>query len=207
MGMKQILVMMVAVVVVGCGEFREGFKKGVDRQKKAAEATNPPQQTKAKSAKLIADPIVEKAIRRRLKKPTGELTKADLIEVTFVVFEFTKLTDAGLKEVSKLQKLEKLSLPKQITDEGLKEVAQLQKLTYLHLTDTKITDAGLKEVAKLQQLTYLHLTFCDQISDAGLKELAKLKKLKFLSLVNTQVTDAGVAELRKALPNCRIMGP
>jgi hypothetical protein len=34
-----------------------------------------------------------------------------------------------------------------------------------------------------------------------------LKKLKFLSLVNTQVTDAGVAELRKALPNCRIMGP
>ena len=183
MGMKQILVMMAAVVLVGCGEFREGFKKGVDRQKKAAEATNPPQQTKAKSAKLIADPIVEKAIRRRLKKPTGELTKADLIKVTFVVFEFTKLTDAGLKEVSKLQNLEKLSLPKQITDEGLKEVAQLQKLTYLHLT------------------------FCDQISDAGLKELAKLKKLKFLSLVNTQVTDAGVAELRKALPNCRIIGP
>ena len=153
---------------------------------------------------LIADPIVEKAIRRRLKKPTGELTKADLIKVTFVVFEFTKLTDAGLKEVSKLQNLEKLSLPKQITDEGLKEVAQLQKLTYLHLTDTKITAAGLKEVAKLQQLEKLHLTFCDQISDAGLKKLAKLKKFKFLSLVNTQVTDAGVAELRKALPNCKI---
>ena len=33
--MKQILVMMVAVVlVVGCGEFVKGFKKGVNRQKK-----------------------------------------------------------------------------------------------------------------------------------------------------------------------------
>jgi hypothetical protein len=30
----------------------------------------------------IADPIVEKAIRKGLGKPTGELTKADLEEVT-----------------------------------------------------------------------------------------------------------------------------
>jgi len=30
---------------------------------------------------LIADPIVEKAIRFSLKKPTGELTKADLEKV------------------------------------------------------------------------------------------------------------------------------
>ena len=30
----------------------------------------------------IANPIVEKAIRKQIKKPTGELTKADLEKVT-----------------------------------------------------------------------------------------------------------------------------
>ena len=40
-------------------------------------------------------------------------------------------------------------LPGQITDAGLKEVAKLQKLTTLDLMGTKITDAGLKELAKL----------------------------------------------------------
>ena len=201
--MKQILVMMAAVVLVGCGEYREAMDKKIAK----AKASKTPQQTKAKSDKLITDPIVEKEVRRRLKKSTGELTKADLIKVTFVVFEFTKITDADLKEVAKLQNLEKLSLPKQITDEGLKELAQLQKLKSLSLANTQVTEAGLKEVAKLEQLEQLHLTLCNQISDAGLKELAKLKKLKFLSLANTQVTEAGVAELRKALPNCNIFGP
>jgi hypothetical protein len=172
-GMKQLLLVFAVVALVGCGESAE------EKAAKAKAEVKTTAEKERSEKSLIADPIVEKAIRKELEKPTGELTKADLIKVTFVVFEFTKLTDAGLKEVSKLQKLEKLSLPKQITDEGLKEVAQLQKLTYLHLTDTKI-------------------------SDAGLKELAKLKKLKFLSLVNTQVTDAGVAELRKALPKCDI---
>jgi hypothetical protein len=31
---------------------------------------------------MIADPIVEKAIRKELKKPTGELTEVDLEKVT-----------------------------------------------------------------------------------------------------------------------------
>ena len=150
-------VLLALVLGVGCGGGKEKVKvKAAPKAKPKVEAKKP-ESPKAAPEKLIADPIVEKAIRRRLKKPTGELTKADLIKVTFVVFEFTKLTDAGLKEVSKLQNLEKLSLPKQITDEGLKEVAQLQKLTYLHLTDTKITDAGLKEVAKLEKLERLFL--------------------------------------------------
>ena len=50
--MKQILVMMMAVVLVG--------------------------QSVVADEKLIADPIVEEAIRKRLGKPEGELTEADL---------------------------------------------------------------------------------------------------------------------------------
>ena len=59
---------------------------------------------------LIADPIVEKEIRRVLKKPEGELTKAGLEKVTRLKFRSTKISDAGLKEVAKLQQLILLGL-------------------------------------------------------------------------------------------------
>ena len=167
--MKQILLMIALVALVGCGEFREGFKKGVDRQKKAAEAkaaaekkaaeaSKPPQQTKAKSEKLIADPIVEKAVRKELEKPEGELTEADLGKVTTLDLRLTKITDEGLKEVAKLQQLEELYLTDtKVTDEGLKEVAKLQKLTSLFLTATQITDARAAELQKaLPKCKILH---------------------------------------------------
>ena len=74
---------------------------------------------------LIADPIVEKAIREELKKPTGELTEADL------------------------EKVRRLSLFNiQITDTGLKEVAKLQQLTTLYLRGTQVTKAGGAELKK-----------------------------------------------------------
>jgi len=157
MGMKQILVMMAAVV----------------GQSVVAADEKP----------LIADPIVEKAVRESLKKPTGELTEADLEKVTVVYFNGTKITDAGLKELAKLQQLERLSL-----------------------RDTQITDAGLKEMAKFKQLERVYLG-SPNITDAGLKEVAKLKQLEWLHLSSTQITKTGVAELQKALPKCRIYGP
>ena len=153
---------------------------------------------------LIADPIVEKAVREELEKPEGELTKADLAKVTVVYFNGTKITDAGLKELPKLQQLERLSLRgTKITDACLKDIAKLQQLERLYLGSPNITDAGLKELAKLQQLEWLHLSRT-QITDASLKDLAKLQKLTFLSLLDAKITDAGVAELRKALPKCDI---
>ena len=60
-----------------------------------------------------------------------------------------------------------------VTDAGLKEVAKLKKLERLYLRDTQITDAGLKEVAKLNQLSYLDLQACLKITDAGLAKLQK----------------------------------
>ena len=157
MGMKQILVMMAAMVLVG--------------------------QSVVADEKLIAAPIVEKAVRKKLKKPEGKLTEAEVWKVTSLDLDDTQITDAGLQEVAKLQGLETLWLGRtKITDEGLKEVAKLQKLETLSLGGTKITDVGLKEVAKLQNLMGLQLMV-------------------------TKVTKAGVAELKKALPNCEITGP
>ena len=41
---------------------------------------------------VITDPIFEKAIRNSLNKPTGELTKADLEEVTELTLWSSALT-------------------------------------------------------------------------------------------------------------------
>ena len=74
---------------------------------------------------LIADPIVEKAVRKELKKPEGQLTVADLAKVTVLGLTASKSTDEVLKEVAKLQNLLLIDLSlTQITDEVLKEVAQ-----------------------------------------------------------------------------------
>ena len=83
---------------------------------------------------LIADPIVEKAIRKQLEKPEGELTKADLEKVTSLALGHTQITDAGLKDVAKMQKLEKLDLTAtQITDAGAAELQKaLPKCKILH---------------------------------------------------------------------------
>ena len=155
MGMKQILLMLAAVVLVGC----------------------------VKKAEPFTDPIVEGAVRESLEKPEGEFTANDLEKVTGLDLSRTKITDAGLKEV-----------------------ARMQKIIILDLTATKITDAGLKEVAKLQSLESLWMNGT-KITDAGLKEVAKLQSLERLYLLATQTTKAGVAELREALPNCEISGP
>jgi hypothetical protein len=123
--MKQMLVMIAAAVLVG---------------QSVQSADEKP---------LIANPIVEKAIRKSLKKPTGELIKADLAKATYLDLSFTQITDAGLGDVAKLQQLTTLHLGNtKITDADLTEVAKLQQLTFLGLNDTQVTDAGVAELQK-----------------------------------------------------------
>ena len=178
--MRQILVMMAAVVLVGCGNKTPETSQSVEAEAQVASKPTPePTPVSPADEKLI----VEKAVRKKLKKPEGELTEADLENVTALWLGGTKITDAGLKDVAKVQ-----------------------QLRYLYLFDTKITDAGLKDVAKLQKLIYLDLSDT-QITDESIKQIAKLQQLKELNLMNTKITDAGVAELKKALPNCKIKGP
>ena len=64
------------------------------------------------------------------------------------------------------------ALPTQITDAGLKDMAKLQQLKKLNLNGTKITDAGLKDVAKLKKLESLRLDGT-KVTKAGVAELKK----------------------------------
>ena len=60
-----------------------------------------------------------------------------------------------MARLSQLQRLD-LSFTK-ITDAGIKELTGLKQLERLDLSDTRVTDAGLKELTGLKQLRQLVL--------------------------------------------------
>jgi hypothetical protein len=165
-GMKHILLMIAVVALVGCekatkekaAKIKAAADARVAAEKKATETATIPQQPKTTSEKLITDPIVEKAVRKQLEKPEGELTKADLAKVTSLALGHTQITDAGLKDVAKMQKLTTLRLGgTKTTDAGLGFLSKMQQLTYLDLTATQITDAGAAELQKaLPKCEILH---------------------------------------------------
>ena len=147
-GMKQILLICAVVALVGCGK---------------------------KEEPLIADPTVERAVRERVGKPTGKLTKADLEEVRSLDFYNKRITD-------------------------LSNLAVLTNLEELTLHDNQLAD--LSALTRLPNLKVLYLSM-NQTYDLG--PLAGLTKLEEVYLTNNpQLTKAQIAELQEALPKCKI---
>jgi len=103
--------MIAAVVLVGCGKIQEGR----DLQKKAAEA---------RAAVNFTDPFVEKVIRKAIFKLEGKLTEPDLAGIRALDLRGPRVTDAGLKDVAKLQNLRLLYLSggRVLTDAGVTEL-------------------------------------------------------------------------------------
>ena len=149
--------------------------------------------TKEESAKVI-----EAAIRKKIRKPRGELTKSDLEKVTTQL----NLSDKQLTNVKGLEnltKLKELSLNNnQLTSvKGLENLAQL---TWLYLGDNQLTDVtGLEKLTKLMSLSLRG----NQLTDVkGLEKLTQLTRLRLEN--NPDLTKAQIAELKKALPKCKI---
>ena len=128
--------------------------------------------------KAKAAPLIEEAIRKAAKKPTGELTKADY------------------------EKLKELSLGDRHLTQVPKGQENLTQLETLHLDFNQLTDVEALE--KLTQLGSLTLYFQNNPSEL-LKGLEKLTQLENLILHgNPALTKAQIDELQKALPECRI---
>jgi RNA polymerase sigma factor (sigma-70 family) len=111
----------------------------------------------------------------------------------------TLVGDTGLKALAGLKELRELTLSAHVTDAGLKELAgfqKLQKLSFHGGRSFKITDAGLKELAALADLQALSLSETE-VTGAGLKDLAGLPKLKTLNLTMTKASDAGMKGVAK----------
>ena len=128
--MKQILLVCAVVALVGCGK-----KEASD-----PEATYVQPATVAK--------VIEEAVRKAAKKPTGELTKEDYGKVTRLSLQRRKLTEVP-KELENLTQLKVLDFRRnQLTD--LKGLEKLTQLEFLMLTKGSfaLTQAQIDELQK-----------------------------------------------------------
>ena len=126
------MLIIAVVALVGCGESKEekaAKAKSSTEAKGAAEAAEAAAEAKAADKKPLTKEesarhakVTEAAIRKELKKFTGELTKADLEKVTKLELDDNQLTD--VEGLEKLKKLTALSL----TDNPALTKAQIDQL-------------------------------------------------------------------------------
>ena len=141
--MKILTVLICLCVLMGCGEKVEPKQQEEAPSTPKVEANAPvtpkpqpkeelenPQPPKTTPEKLIADPIIEKAIREALSTPfrkfTGELTKADLEKVTKLYLYRKQLSEVpkGLEKLTQLTNLSLVGNP----DLTKAQIAKLQKV-------------------------------------------------------------------------------
>ena len=110
---------MAVVVLVGCSKDTPETSQAAEAEAQVAPGQSPdPDPPPPVDEKLI----VEWAVRQKLNKPEGELIEADWENLSYLDFRNTQITDAGLKEVAKLQKLEELDLRgSEVTKAGVAE--------------------------------------------------------------------------------------
>ena len=157
---------------------------------------------------LLEKPAARKLHGVRLANTTAD---ADLTQVVSAMPQLrlldlgaTKVSDAGMAEVSKLGQLRELNLTfTKVSDVGLAAVSKLSHLRELNLSGTQVSDAGMTEVSKLSQLRELSL-FGTKVSDVGLAKVSKLGQLRVLNLASTKVTAGGCSRLRSQLPSAQV---
>ena len=188
--MRYFLLILGVMTLLGCGEREYAntrvVKPNIPAPEPVAETKNPliVDLIPAKSApnKLIANPIIEKTISKRINKPTGELTEADYQKITRLSLSNNQLTD--VKGLEKLTKLTKLYLyGNHLTD--VSGLEKLPELTWLELGGNQLADIP-KGLEKLTQLKVLWLSD-NKLTDVS--DLEKLPQLMNLYLNNNELTD------------------
>jgi beta-lactamase regulating signal transducer with metallopeptidase domain/DNA-binding beta-propeller fold protein YncE len=120
-----------------------------------------------------------------------------------------QLTDEGVPWITRLRRLEALSISGKITDKGLGQIAALPRLKQLDLLNTEITPAGL---AALEDSSVEHLTLSAGLIDVGLPggetlatHLRACRRLKTVTFNGSHGsrTDA-LADWQKLLPGIGI---
>ena len=204
--MKQILLILAVVVVVGCVEMQRVGHKG-------PWVKVPRTSDRAVAGDLDGDGYLDmEEMIRRMLRINRKLTKADYEKVTDLdlraVYDrdgralstvWTELPK-GLEKLTQLRALYLLN--NKLT--SVKGLEKLTKLERLHLENNKLTEAP-KGLEKLTKLRVLNLRGNKLTSVKGLEKYTQLKALVLDD--NPDLTKAQIDELHKALPKCKIIGP
>ena len=163
------------------------------RRPKTGQSVSAAPLTKEESAKFI-----EVAIRKRIKKPVGELTDVDLEKVKKLGLRQNKLTDVkGLKNLTQLTHL--VLLRNRLTD--VKGLENLSQLAELQLQDNQLTS-----VKGLEKLTKLESLYLNDNQLTNVRGLEKLTQLKSLNLMGNRLTDVRGLEKLTQLKSLNLIG-
>ncbi len=109
-----------------------------------------------------------------------------------------QLTDACMKSILRLPKLETLSLSGKITDSGLEQLGRLPKLKSLMLMSTEVTGDGL---GALKDSPIESLIIPEQLmGDPALKHLQKYRVLKRIDIIGKSFRESEMDEWLRQLP-------
>jgi hypothetical protein len=121
-----------------------------------------------------------------LKAADGDMDDQNLFYLTSriptihsIYFKSTFVTDEGVKYISRIQKLEELTLRKHedITNKSIPYLNQLVDLEYLDISKTKIQLEDLPGLFNLQKLKYLNVTSENLDEEYLLEHVIKMKEI------------------------------
>ena len=147
--MKKILVILLLLLVGGCGKNEQAQKQPT------GDTIQNQQQPKEEQPSGDSEQEATAALKKLGVKVFKRDDDGNVSSVGLQLIIGGKITDAGLVHLKGLASLTELDLPKYITDAGLVHLKELKKLESLSLFYTKVTDAGLghlKELTSLQSL-------------------------------------------------------
>ena len=141
-----------------------------------------------------------------------QLCRAISLEHLTITPEATSLTDAGLEDLWRLQRLRSFQThAPHVSGAGLSVLSELPQLSSVAFVGDDVTDAALQFAARSESLERISIGNWGPggpvgISDAGLISLIQAPKLARVSLFrrNTQVSDEAIAQLRADRPGLQI---
>jgi Leucine-rich repeat (LRR) protein len=134
----------------------------------------------------FADENLENLIREEIEKPTGDILKSDVKEITILDCHEMKIEDiSGIENLTNLDEL--ILENNEITN--IEPLKNLTRLTRLYLNRNKISDIEpLTNLTKLNHLVLRH----NEITN--IEPLKNLTKLKGLYLNHNPITDYSPVE-------------
>ena len=143
----------------------------------------------------------------------GLIRICDVISLNTINISSPKITDAGLRDMWRMQRLTTLRLDHheaKITGEGFAPLTEAKQLGTLTVRSKAFTDKGMEYLSMMPQLRSLTIGNwhggSPELTDKGLLMLLELEKLRYLSIgiKNTQITDEALEKLKQANPDLRL---
>lgn len=176
----------------------------------SVESTTSSSEKKVAASAVFTQKITaaDKAIIEPLKKENLLITPVaqnqPFIEISAI--NAPGFSDNGMKLINKLSlQLVWLKLSNtKITDAGIKEISNCKNLVRLYLEGTAVTNGSTAIIKQFQFLEYLNI-IGTSIDDTGLLELSGIKNLKQIYCWQTAITAKGVDAFKKINPGVKIV--